>query len=67
MRCISSEYLLTQCCALDLVSDKQGVFVPVPRSRGHDLKIFAEDITEPGVHVLRCLVIPKLLQGAWNM
>ncbi|DBB13423.1 TPA: hypothetical protein ACH3X3_005153 [Trebouxia sp. C0006] len=36
MRCISSENLLTECCALDLLSDKQGVWVSVPRSREHD-------------------------------
>ncbi len=64
---ISSEYLLTSCCALDLVSDKQGVFVPLLRSRERDLEIFGERITEPGIHVLRCFETPKLLQGAWNM
>jgi len=43
--------------------------VPVPRSREHDLEMFGEDIdiTKPGIHVLRCLETPELLQGAWNM
>lgn len=37
--------------------------VPIPWSHEHDLEMFVEDITKPGIYVLRCIETPILLQG----